>query len=147
SADDPFISINRSAPAADLRKWPGLSGDCRSSTAHPQRLPPLQLRSRSEAVAILFTGLPPRTNAIDAAIGVATGIMTDCRTRDGPWPQHDAGSRNAACRIVNIWTVYDRRRGFAAESHTRNAKHCAAGKGGERESRNRVPHDCLLIHG
>jgi hypothetical protein len=52
--------------------------------------------------------LPPHSNAIDAAIQVAAGVMTDRSARHRTRPQHDACAGNAAGRIFNVLTVHDR---------------------------------------
>ena len=52
--------------------------------------------------------LPPRPNAIDATICIATGVMTDRSARHRTGPEHDACPGNASHRIFNVLAVYDR---------------------------------------
>ena len=52
--------------------------------------------------------LPPHPNAIDAAICIATGVMTDRSARHRTRPEHDACPGNAAGRIFNVLAVHDR---------------------------------------
>jgi hypothetical protein len=52
--------------------------------------------------------LPPRSNAIDATIHVATGIVTDRSTRHRSRPEHDARAGNAPPGITLVCAVHDR---------------------------------------
>ena len=52
--------------------------------------------------------LPPRPNAIDATICIATGVMTDRSARHRTRPEHDAGPRHATGRIADVLAVHDR---------------------------------------
>jgi hypothetical protein len=52
--------------------------------------------------------LPPRSNAIDATIHVATGIVTDRSTRHRTGPEHDARAGNAPSGITLVCAVHDR---------------------------------------
>jgi len=52
--------------------------------------------------------LPPRPNAIDAAICIAAGVMTDRSARHRTRPEHDACPGNATYWIFNVLTVHDR---------------------------------------
>ena len=48
-----------------------------------------------------------RANTIDAAIGVAADIVTNCRTCDRTGSQHDAGPGNATDGIADIAAIHD----------------------------------------
>ena len=52
--------------------------------------------------------LPASTHAIDTAVCVATGVMTDRSTRHRTGPEDDAGPRHATGRIADVLAVYDR---------------------------------------
>jgi len=52
--------------------------------------------------------LPPHPNAIDAAICIATGVMTDRSACHRTRPEHDACPGNATGRIFNVLAVHDR---------------------------------------
>ena len=65
-------------------------------------------RSRAKVVTRKQVLLPPHTNAIDATICIATGIMTDRSPRHRTGPEHDAGPRHATGRIADVLAVHDR---------------------------------------
>jgi hypothetical protein len=63
---------------------------------------------RAKVVTRRQVFLPPRANAIDAAIHIATGVMTHRSTRYRPRPEHDACPGNAAPGISNVGAIHDR---------------------------------------
>ena len=52
--------------------------------------------------------LPPHSNAIDASVHIASGIVTDRSARYRTRPEHDAGPRHATGRIADVLAVHDR---------------------------------------
>jgi len=62
--------------------------------------------------------LPPRPNAIDAAICIAASVMTDRSARHRTRPEHDACPGNATGRIFNVLAVHDRLGWRRIESET-----------------------------
>ena len=54
------------------------------------------------------SALPPHPNSIDAAICIATGVMTDRSACHRTRPEHDACPGNAAPGIANVGAVHDR---------------------------------------
>jgi hypothetical protein len=52
--------------------------------------------------------LAPHSHAIDAAVCIATGVMTHGCACHRPRPEHDACAGNAACRIFRVLAVHDR---------------------------------------
>jgi|UPI0004808D5B hypothetical protein len=52
--------------------------------------------------------LPTRPNAIDAAICIAAGVMTDCSARHRTRPQNDACPCDAMGGITDVFAVHDR---------------------------------------
>ena len=64
--------------------------------------------------------LAANPDAIDAAICIATDVLTDSGARDGSGPQHDAGPCDAIGWIADVCAVHHRTSRLAAE--------CDAGK-------------------
>jgi len=94
-------------------------------------------RHRDEAVTASFSLvirqtslLPPRPDAIDAAIHIATGVMTHRSARHRTRPQHDACSGNAAPGIANVRAVHDRLGWRWIESDTCKAQQRASSNPG-----------------
>ena len=99
------------------------SGHLSVTTRSPRRLARTSRVGRRCLVAVIFTPpppyrrpaallaapaaltLPPHSNAIDAAICIATGVMTDRSARHWTRPEHDAGPRHATGRIRNVLAV------------------------------------------
>jgi hypothetical protein len=88
---------------------------CRLLSVACPRLDDKKSRYRDETVTASFSlvirqtkPLPPRPNAIDAAIHIATGVMTHRSARHRPRPEHDACPHNATGRIFNVLAVHDR---------------------------------------
>lgn len=91
--------------------------------------------------------LPPRPDAIDAPIRIAADVVTDGCSRDGAWPEHDAGPRDATCWIVHICAVYDGLGRFAAHRDACYSQQCADREAREGEGRgmgSNSPHELLL---
>jgi hypothetical protein len=53
------------------------------------------------------SALQPPPNAMDAAIQIATGVMTDRSVRHRTRPEHDAGPRHAIGGIADVLAVHD----------------------------------------
>src|SRR6185312_13899431 len=83
-----------------------------SAASAPQRIGPRQGRDPQTSA------LPPHTNAIDATICIATGIMTDSSPRHRTGPEHDAGPSHATRRIIDVGAVDDGMGGCWIESET-----------------------------
>jgi hypothetical protein len=76
--------------------------------------------------------LPPHSNAIDAAIQIAAGVMTDRSARNRTGPEHDARPCHATRRIADILTVYDRLGRCRSESDSRKSQQDARCNPGNR---------------
>jgi len=66
--------------------------------------------------------LPPHPNAIDAAICVAPGVMTDGSARHRTRPEHEASPGDATHRIFNVLAVHNRLGGRWIERETYKPK-------------------------
>ena len=84
---------------------------CKRATNLACRLPNQGRDSQTSA-------LPPHPNAIDAAIQIATGVMTDRSARHRTRPEYDAGPSHATGRIADVLAVHDRLGWRWAESET-----------------------------
>ena len=69
--------------------------------------------------------LPPHSDAIDAAVCIATSVMTHRSACHRTRPKHDACARNAACRIFSVLAVHDRTGWRWIESETCKPQQCA----------------------
>ena len=62
--------------------------------------------------------LPPRSNAVDAAVHIATRVMTNRSARHRTRPQHDTCPGNAARWICGVLAIHDRIGWLGIESKT-----------------------------
>ena len=71
--------------------------------------------------------LPPHSNAIDASIHIASGIVTDRSTRNGAGVEHHACPRHATRRVAYVSAVNDCARRFITKRDTRKPQQDTGG--------------------
>ena len=94
------FTVSQPGEAGSVRSSELLTKKCKRATNLACHLP-CQGRDPQTSAS------PPRPNAIDAAIQIATGVMTDRSARHRTRPEHDAGPRHATGRIADVLAVHD----------------------------------------